>query len=493
MLSYCFYFWLLAAPPVVSQAPDDAQIQKILETYAKNWKVPGAGLVVVRPGNGKSVFVTGLRSLGAPEPIDQDTVFLAGSLTKAFTTAVVSQSVAREKCTWETPVHEILPWFPRSLEGLHQPPLKLWHLGSHSTGMGSHDLLFYRQDQPIRVGVEKLLMLPGAFDPGSHYQYQNLMVRALGLAMEPLNAKTWSQQVRSGLLDPLKIHGALFSRDGFLSVSNRARPHRLDKFKEPQNWQDAWVPQNEDPCSSLGMPLKSWVPWIRLHLGLPTGLDAKDSEAILKTHNQRAKQPDRIQDPEYQPEMSEMGYGLGWVTLKYRGVSALAHGGVMDGYRAFILLIPERQLGVVVFANLDRSPLCHGVACELMDKLLGAPFTDWNERLILKKNREEKESQNIRDEVDRLNKIWKSAPWPMEWQGVYQNKAYGEIRFEVDSGAGKLFFRNNEYPVQRIGNDNGFIIDPPLLGEADLRFQKTFNGYQLRVGGRLGASFEKAR
>src|SRR5579863_1869623 len=78
--------------------PDDIQgVVNQFETYAKKamqeWEIPGMAIAIVK---GNQVIYTkgfGVRKLGDTAPVDENTVFQIGSLSKAFTSALVAMMV----------------------------------------------------------------------------------------------------------------------------------------------------------------------------------------------------------------------------------------------------------------------------------------------------------------------------------------------------------------------------------------------------------------
>ena len=58
----------------------------------------------------------GVRRLGSPEPVDDQTLFAIGSTTKAMTAAALGMLVEEGKLAWGDPVTKHLPWFV-----LHDP------------------------------------------------------------------------------------------------------------------------------------------------------------------------------------------------------------------------------------------------------------------------------------------------------------------------------------------------------------------------------------
>lgn len=485
-----FLVWTVLVLGQAGPTPKTGEWSGLLQKEALHWGVPGAAMVVVRKGQ-VEVVCTGKLSLDGGEAVKPETAFPAGSCTKAFTTTLLALQVARGLCSWEDEAHRHLDWFPREFPDQVGTPVKLWHLGSHTSGMLAHDLLFYRRDEPGRTLVEALLKQKPSWQPGTHYQYQNLMVRTLGLVSQSLENQPWEVLLTKQVLSPLDIQGASYDREGWLNQPSRPRPHKRDGQGKVVSFADAWFPQNPDPCSSLALPLKSWGSWLKVHLEGAGGLSPDQTREILATHNRRILQPRDIQDPELFPEIDQMGYGLGWVTMSYRGETALAHGGVMDGYRTFLLLLPRQKVGVAVFANLDRTPMCHSVACQTIDRILDLKEVDWNDKWKRKEEREEKAKSELASRIEQAAREWENKNWPNEYLGTYQNEGYGPLQIEsTPAGGTRLIVLGRKVSLIRVDRNLGFALDP-LLGQASVRFFSTPRGRWVEIGGRVESSFLK--
>ena len=71
-------------------------------------------------------------------------------------------------------------------------------------------------------------------------------------------------------------------------------------------------------------------------------------------------------------------YAMGWVLQDYRGEMLVSHGGALNGFRTAVALLPDRNAGVVVLANVGRGFGVTALRNTLLDILLGAPSHDWN-------------------------------------------------------------------------------------------------------------------
>ena len=77
----------------------------------KQLDVPGVAIALI--DNGKIVFQGGfgVRELGKPAQVDENTLFMAASNTKGMTTLLLSELVDQKKLNWDQPVIEVYPSF----------------------------------------------------------------------------------------------------------------------------------------------------------------------------------------------------------------------------------------------------------------------------------------------------------------------------------------------------------------------------------------------
>ncbi|MBV9241034.1 MAG: serine hydrolase, partial [Acidobacteria bacterium] len=85
----------------------DAYANKVMDT----WGGPGMALAIVK--DDKAVFQKGygVRELGKPDKVDENTLFAIASNTKAFTAASLAILVDEGKLNWEDRVTKYLPDF----------------------------------------------------------------------------------------------------------------------------------------------------------------------------------------------------------------------------------------------------------------------------------------------------------------------------------------------------------------------------------------------
>ncbi len=88
-----------------------AQIKAFVENSMQELNIPGAAIALV--DGGKVVYQGGfgVRELGKPERVDENTEFMAASNTKGMTTLLLSELVDEKKLKWDQPVIDVYPSF----------------------------------------------------------------------------------------------------------------------------------------------------------------------------------------------------------------------------------------------------------------------------------------------------------------------------------------------------------------------------------------------
>jgi CubicO group peptidase (beta-lactamase class C family) len=94
-------------------APPAAQFPVELDRYIwrtlADWSIPGIAIAVVRNDSTLVAKGYGVREMGKPDLVDENTVFDIASLTKSFTSTAAAMLVDRGVLQWDDPVRRYLP------------------------------------------------------------------------------------------------------------------------------------------------------------------------------------------------------------------------------------------------------------------------------------------------------------------------------------------------------------------------------------------------
>src|ERR1700723_1155904 len=182
-----------AASSVWAQSKPPGDMDDYAARVLKTFDVPGLSVGIVK--DGKLVFAKGygVRKLGEPAPVDENTLFPIGSNTKAFTSALLASLVDAGKLSWDDPVYQRLPGF-QMYDPYVSHEMTIRDLLTHRSGMGlgEGDLLFwptttYSRDEIIY----RLRFMKPATSFRSRFAYDNLMYIAAGQIIPAVTGATW--------------------------------------------------------------------------------------------------------------------------------------------------------------------------------------------------------------------------------------------------------------------------------------------------------------
>ncbi len=371
-----------AAPPAGFEARADA--------VRKAWDVPGMSVAIVEDGKVTHARGYGVRRLGSPQPVTPHTIFPIGSTGKAFTVAALATLIDKGRIGWDDKVIEHLPWFQ-----MYDPwvtrEMTVRDLLVHRSGLGlgAGDLLFVpRSDLSRKETVKRLRHIKPATSFRSGYAYDNLLYMVAGQLIEEVTGKTWEAYVRDHVLKPAGMRDSTSDDDDRWRVPDRAFPHaRLNGAfrglgdQELLDEKDV-LGANAAPAGGVAASAVDMATWLNIQLArgaLPGGKSRLFSAAASK---EMWAPVVPVPVDEYPPPVTAAGpkfqsYALGWEVRDYKGYKIVTHDGADLGFRAIVVLIPEKNLGFSIHINAEDGVPVVGLMYELLDHYTGQPRTDW--------------------------------------------------------------------------------------------------------------------
>src|SRR3984885_5834010 len=210
------------------------ELKQFVETSMQQLGIPGVSMALV--DGGKVVYEGGfgVRELGKPEPVDENTLFMAASNTKGMTTLLLSELVDEKKLKWDEPVIDVYPSFKLG-DAETTKKVLIKNLICACTGLPRQDLEWIFEFK--NATPESMLALLGTMQPtskfGEVFQYSNLMAAAAGyigahLVYPNLDLGTaYDRAMQKKIFDPLGMKSTTFDYARALA-GNHATPHGDD-------------------------------------------------------------------------------------------------------------------------------------------------------------------------------------------------------------------------------------------------------------------------
>lgn len=429
---------LLSLPATTAALAQQASFQAFdayVEKAMRDWEVPGAAIAIVR--NDSVIFARGygVRELGKPARVDQNTVFAIASITKSFTSAGVGMLVDEGKVKWDDQAAQHLPdlqfadpWMTREFT--------VRDMLSHRSGLERGDWLWFGTDYDRAGVVQHMRYLRPVGGFRAVYGYSNNMYIAAGQMINEVSGTSWDDFIKQRIFRPLGMTRSNTSVRDLVGMDNVAAPH------EKLNGQLRKVPpgnlDNEAPGGSINSSVTDMTKWIRLQLAGGTfgGRQLIKAATLKETHTPQTIIPITELHVKAYPDIHFLNYGMGWEILNYRGEKVVQHSGAFDGMRARLSMIPEKNVGFVILTNRGwGNTMDAALRNRLLDMLLGAPERDWSTEYLARAKQEQADAEAYERKI-RAERIPGTKPsLPLQgYVGSYRDEAFGTIAVTEENG-----------------------------------------------------------
>ncbi len=427
---------LVALPRLVAQTDSRvAEFDAYTAKAAKDWGAVGLAVAVVK--DGKSILAKGygVREIGKPDPVDNNTLFSIGSTTKAMTAAAIGLLVDEGKVRWDDPVIKHLPGFALS-DAYVTREVTVRDLLVHRAGLANGDVLWYRNDNSSAEVLRRARFIPMAYSTRSGFIYQNIMYAAAGAVVAAASGMPWERFIETRILAPLGMDRTVTTLAGTGGKPNVASPHQK-VGGEVRVISNAAV----DPVAAAGSIWSSvsdmarWAAFVidsgRVN-GRPLLRPATWAELFKP---QTIVPPSEFYPTQQLTKPHWMTYGLGWFQHDYQGRMLQFHTGSIDGMVAIIGVIPEERFGVYVLGNLDHVEVRHALLYRALDTWLGTGTRDWSTELrtLYEGIAAAQEGAAVRARQGRI-KGTKPSLAMEEYEGTYADSLIGSIQIRIEEG-----------------------------------------------------------
>lgn len=429
------------AVPLSTPAPAAAQpaplegLDDYVEASMDAWDVPGLGLAVVKDDSLVYARGYGVRELGSDAAVDEHTIFAIGSSSKAFTTASLAMLADEGELAWDDPATRYLPRLQ-----LHDPyatrELTVRDLVVHRSGLPRCDQMWYGTSFDREEVLRRVRHCEPSWSFRSNFGYQNIMYLAAGEVVSEVSGTRWDTFVERRIFGPLGMERASTSVDSLEGMANVASPHEeVDGEVRPVPWRDI---DNIGPAGSINASVAEMARWVRLQLGegVFEGDTLLSSDVVEEMHS-----PQMLieREPPWSQILGAHGhflaYGLGWFLHDHRGVKIVEHGGAIDGMRAQVAMVPEKELGIVVLTNRGGGSLGTPLMYRIVDAYLDAEPTDWAARFKSVADSMQAEGEEQEKALrDARKEDTSPSLEPAAYAGTYTDSLYGTVDVTEEGG-----------------------------------------------------------
>lgn len=331
--------------------PSD-QISALVKPLVDGKRVMGVSVGVI--ADGKTTTMHFGKTARSGETADDDTVYEIGSISKVFTSLILSYAAERGVVKLDQSAGDLLP------EGVKMPaadgqPITLLHLATHRSGLPRlpENLVEVTDDNPYsRYTTKRAHQFLNDYQlprkPGEKYEYSNFGASLLGSLLCRKAKKPYDTLLRQTITGPLKMTSTSVDLIGDMT-SRMATPHGAN-LKPTSTWEFADMPG----AGGIRSSTKDMLKFAAANLDPPDNATGQAIELAWKQHQPTSD--------------GELAMGLGW---HFAGDGTTRwHNGGTGGYRSMLMINRELDVAVFVVAN-SVSDRIDGVAAKILQSLAG--------------------------------------------------------------------------------------------------------------------------
>ncbi len=332
-----------------------ALLKEFVTTAMPQLGVPGVAIALIE--DGKIVYEGGMgvRKLGSPEMVDENTRFMVASNTKGMSTLMLATLVDEGKLKWDALAKDVYPKFRLGSDAT-TAKVRIRDLVCACTGLPRKDLEWIfntpRGTKPATV-FDELAATEPTSGFGEVFQYNNLITTGGGFiggqvahpGMEVGAAYDKAMQER--VFGPLGMKDTTFSFDVALK-GNVAFPHGMDLSGNP-------APATHDFNYSILPYRPAGGAWSTAHdMAKYAALEL--SKGVLPNGKRLVSEDNLLERRKHGVSSGEnQWYGMGLFEDRGYGIPVVYHGGSMAGYKSNFFVIPDAKVAAVILTNSDTG------------------------------------------------------------------------------------------------------------------------------------------
>lgn len=333
-------------------------VEALLKSEMQLHHVSGLACWIIEDGKPITEFYAGSANLEWPSPVDADTEFEIGSVSKQFAAAATLLLVDQKKLSLNDRIFKFLTNCPAAWTNI-----TVRELLSHTSGIPNYDGLDgfeMRQHLTQARFIHRIGAYPLKFPPGTRWSYCNTGFNLVGYIVENVSKQNYWDFLRQHIFAPLQMTNTT-RRDPWLVI-----PHRASGYVY-QN--DAHFGRDSDltdlfAAGAIVSTVSDLAKWDAALMG--TNFLNEATKKIWWTPARLNNGAD-VQTVRHGVPSS---YGFGWFISSVNGHSNIGHTGITSGFSAANELFPNDHLTIIILSNTDEGTFAGDLAYKVAQTLL---------------------------------------------------------------------------------------------------------------------------
>ena len=341
-----------------------------IERLMKQYHLPSTAVSLIDDQNIIWQETFGLANIEENIPATPDTVYKMWSVAKLFTAVETMRLVEEGLVDLDAPITDYLPDFALQSRFSDSEPITIRSILAHHSGLPRNECRAITSPPGAYDALGELVAsLPDCYaiaPVGYRYKYTNIGPDTLGHIIQEMRGQPFAHTMQENLLTPIGMENSAFLSADIPAPTDVALGYEYYKGDYyPYEQRD--IP--ELPSGNLYATLTDMSAFAQFVFR-----DGEaDGEQIINPETLRLMFEDQYPHQHYPQPM-----GLGWKTAHVFGDELLVwhDGGPVEGISSLVALLPERKLGVVLFANevSFEGNVSIFAAMDILELMLGTKY-----------------------------------------------------------------------------------------------------------------------
>ena len=370
----------------------------IYPSYSPN--EPGISIIVTKDGKPIYKKAFGTSNMELNTPMNIESVFQIGSITKQFTAVSILMLAEKGKLNLNDKIVKYIPDYPISGKNI-----TINHLLNHTSGiknstpvskkgaisktsMSSVELVDYFKNEPLD------------FIPGDRFKYSNAGYILLGRIIEVVSGQSYEDFIENNIFNKIEMTSSYYGNRKEIIKNRVSGYHTNQNIYYNADYISLTLPYAAGSILSTVGDLWKWQ-------------NALNSNILIKRSSfEKAIRLTVLNSGKKIP------YGYGFRITNLEGSPVIAHTGSTKGFTSIALFLPNENAYIVILTNCNCkniSEIAKKIAIQVIDKPISKSVPSLNDSSASKK---------------------KSISAPLEvlkqFTGIYSVKANVNIRIGLD-------------------------------------------------------------
>lgn len=446
---------VLAQPTFIKDSLD-----AFITREMQRWQVPGLAIAIVKDGQVVVQKGYGVKQFDKPDSkVDENTLFQIASNSKAFTGTAVAWLNSEKRLSLDEKVTTYLPYF-KLYESSSTDLCTVRDLLCHRLGTQTFqgDFLNWGSNLTRKQIVEGLARTKPVHPFRYKYGYNNAGFIAAGEVILATTDTTWDDFLLHRFFKPMGMKRTTTTYAGMVNDNNACLPHTLVDGKLVKmpltNIDNMGASASINSCVS---DMKNWL-LLQLNNGQLNGKQIIPADVIAETRKSNMVVNDV--NSKFFKSKHFATYTLGWQMNDYNGRRVIEHSGGANGFVTKTELVPEENLGVIVYTNTDANSLYDALCKQVLEAYMGMPYRNVSEMYYTNSQKaKEATATKIKAIKDTIALKNKPALKLNEYCGTFTNSLYGKVEVKLVKGKLQLFMEHHPNNIGKLDfiNDNRFL------------------------------------